>query len=271
MELEKFIIKRIQETTNWGWILSLDGDVIDIMVPESKDLKTAEEGIQFMIEIFIKESKYAAKPIKYKIWDKKKEISGISDPGQKTEIISMDEALHNGQVAMHEHRKSKGTKKAGLTDMLSEGMPLEIGTILNPKHEQLIFLNEGYLMEYIEYSHRIDVVGFFQSTCIAIPMSPSNNLMTMGGEASLLTFDTKHAFSLMHQFEEARVYYKRFKEDNFARTDKYFAELKTKTPAERYLLLLEEHPWVLEHVDPEYIASYLKISPEEYQKMIRVE
>lgn len=271
MQLEKFIIKRVQETTDWGWILSADYDVIDVMVRPGEDLKKAEEGIRLVIELFIKESKQAAKPIKYRIWDKDRELSGISDPQQKTETISLDEALRNSEKTMHAMRKSKGAEKKALLDMLKSGIPVEMGTLLNPKHKQLIFLNDGYLMEYIDYPHRRNVVGFFQSPCVAIPMSPVNSLMTVKPNTSMVSLDTKHVFSLMRKFEEARFFYKHFKKENFARTDKYFDDLKTKTTAERYLILLEEHPWVLEHVDKEHIASYLHISVEEYQKMIEVE
>jgi len=271
MELQKFIIKKIQETTDWGWVLSMDDDVIDIMIMDAEDIVQAEEGMRFMIEIFIAESGYKAKPIKYKLWNKKGELSGISDPGQHTEMISFDEALRNGEEAMHAQRKSKGTDKKQLTDMLTAGIPVEMGTLLNPKHEKLIYLAEGYLMEYIDYPHHRDVVGFFQPNCVAIPMSPLNSLMVVGGEANILSFDTKHMFSFMHKFEEARFFYRHFKQENFARTDKYFYDLKAKTSAERYMILLEEHPWILDRVDPEDIASYLKISVEEYQKMIRVE
>lgn len=271
MELEKFIIKKIQETTDWGWVLSIEDDVIDVMIRDAEDIIQAEEGMRFMIEIFIGESDYTAKPIKYKLWNKNDELSGVSDPEQQTEMISFDEALRNGEEAMHAQRKSKGADRKMLTDILAAGRPVEIGTLFNPKHKKLIFLDEGYLMEYIDYPHRRDVVGFFQPRCVAIPMSPLNNLMVVGGEACVVSLDTKHTFSLMHKFEEARFFYRHFKQENLARTDKYFNDLKTKTSAERYLILLEEHPWILEHVDPEDIASYLKISVEEYQKILRVE
>jgi hypothetical protein len=107
MELEKFIIKRIKETTNWGWIVSLDGDVIDIMVPDGYDLKTANEGLDLMIELFTSESGYAAKPIKYKLWDRNEELSGLSDPAQQTHMAGIYEAMRNSKAA-HELRKNKG-------------------------------------------------------------------------------------------------------------------------------------------------------------------
>lgn len=95
MELEKFIVKRIKETTGPGWILSAEGDTIDVYVPGYKDINEAERSLKVIIELFVNEFGGSAKPVKYIIWnDQKQEISGVTDPSQKTEWVSIDRVVN---------------------------------------------------------------------------------------------------------------------------------------------------------------------------------
>lgn len=91
MELEKFIVKRIRETTGSGWILSAEGDTIDVYIPEYRDINESERSLKGIIELFVNEFGGSARPVKYIIWNEhKQEISGVTDPEQKTEWVPID-------------------------------------------------------------------------------------------------------------------------------------------------------------------------------------
>ena len=52
-----------------------------------------------------------------------------------------------------------------------------------------------------------------------------------------------------------------------AATRKRMEEIKTQSPEERYLHLLEKHPYIFQRVPLQYIASYLNIEPPSLSRM----
>ena len=77
MKLEQFIVDRITETGDLGWILSADGDTVDAYVNEQEDLDQAAQHLKSKVEVLLTEAHQNSRPVKFLVWNKREERSGI--------------------------------------------------------------------------------------------------------------------------------------------------------------------------------------------------
>lgn len=81
MELERFILKRLLQNTDFGWICSADGDTLDILIPDDENIDEAVEDLKMVVSDFSALCTGEKRAIKYLIWNsKKEERSGLTDP-----------------------------------------------------------------------------------------------------------------------------------------------------------------------------------------------
>jgi hypothetical protein len=138
------------------------------------------------------------------------------------------------------------------------------------KEPTLKWLAGGHAVDLIDIDGKINVLGFLQSDDFLLPMSPLSTIQTLD-ECELLTITRGKLIFMLKKFPECHFHYKHFRRLHQDRIANYHQDLKTKTPGERYIDLLESHPRVKQLVTPALIASYLKVTQQQYEIMCRIE
>lgn len=159
--------------------------------------------------------------------------------------------------------------------MMEELMELsdfnEPGTIIETGDPDLVkFLVGGTLIEYINNNGKRKVLRFFNLAFILVPLYPESIIESIGVGCCIMTLTRKQVMRLLRTEEEVRDSYRHVKRNYLESVREYNEDLETKTPGERYCDLIQDHPWVLEMINQEDLASYLNISLTQYQKMIQV-
>lgn len=158
-----------------------------------------------------------------------------------------------------------------LKDFLKEngifpGSQLIIEKIKAPKAD-LKWLQEGYAVEFIEIDGEREVISFL-NTREFILSSRSDSHIESIGPCEILSISWEKLLELTRECpKDVFGLHKVIRTNHREKTKNYQKGLKTKTMIQRYYELLENNPWVKQVADPDDIASYLKISPEQYQKL----
>ncbi|SMD08435.1 cyclic nucleotide-binding domain-containing protein [Pedobacter nyackensis] len=143
-------------------------------------------------------------------------------------------------------------------------------TSTNTHEEQLMFINEGYAVEYSSISEPRKVISFIGPKEFALRTTSESEIITLT-DVTLVGISKPNLKSLLREFEEVRQFYRVFKKKHLDKIAKNRNELKTFTSAERYISLLETYPWVKEIASPDDIQSYLNVPSGYYTKMCAVE
>lgn len=124
------------------------------------------------------------------------------------------------------------------------------------------FLNEGYAVEFYEWSSRSHRVSWFWGPGeFIIPTSPYASVKMLE-KGSCTQMNYGNMINLLRNNDEVRVTYKKLREEHNIAIAKRIAEIRSKTPLEVYVNLVAKKPWVLEQVSNEDLASYLNIDIE---------
>lgn len=122
------------------------------------------------------------------------------------------------------------------------------------------FLGEGYAMEYYpmpDGSNR--VTWFWGKGEFIIPTSPYSDIVTLEG-IKIGHFKYGPLLRKLREHEDARVQYKAVRDLHNKQIAERINDIKTLSPLENYIKLLERKPWVFQYASNEDIASYLNIS-----------
>lgn len=162
-----------------------------------------------------------------------------------------------------------------LIDFLKEGgifpgSQLIVEKTKVPKAD-LKWLRKGYAVEFIEIDGEREVISFLNTTEFILTSRPDSHIESIG-PCEILSISWEKLLELARECpKDVFGLHKVIRAIHREKTKNYLEGLKTKTIIQRYYELLENKPWVKQVADPDDIASYLKISPEQYQKLTVVE
>ncbi len=162
-----------------------------------------------------------------------------------------------------------------LEDFLNEGGIFPEGQLIIKKIKapkaDLKWLHEGYAVEFIEIDGDREVISFLNTGEFVLPSRPDSHIESIGS-CEILSISWEKLLMLTRECpKDVFGLHKVIRANHREKIKNYREGLKTKTIIQRYYELLENMPWVKQVADPDDIASYLQISPEQYQKLTVVE
>lgn len=157
-------------------------------------------------------------------------------------------------------------------DIFSNAHALQEPIILFCKEKKMpvYFLAEGHALEFAIVNGKRKIIRFIDSQQFVFCFNPGHGI-EVNEHSIFLTLEWDKLVQMLKDFpDDIPQLHKKIKEKHAKDLKEYEEDLK-KTPAERYINLLEKQPWVYALATPEEIASYLNLSLAQYKKLTVVE
>jgi len=153
-------------------------------------------------------------------------------------------------------------------DFKGDRLVFKAGTTLYIEKEtrmrDLYWLSEGYAIEFTLIDGKEEVSAFFSSGDFILPSNRYNTRIESLINSHFLILPWKKLVYMLRNHPETAMLHKEIKKIHLEKVKEYRKGLVTKSVGERYIELIEKLPGIKNVVDAAYIASYLRISLEQY-------